>query len=307
MQFTLCCAQTLCPTHVAILVGGTAPQKLCLLHPSHPRWSQLTGRVETTFAICRSMACSPTKSSTAYWRPSKTQLPLKRYWGRACTHSSPLKFCRSCASSSAWTLPARTSICAVRPIQLLFPGLYCAITQAQWVLQHPLFIMSPFQHTLHQYPRHHSNACLVTTTSCRLSATLGIRTCLPPQCCGLRCYIQWTEHWDSTGLEAVAMSRLQPIMEGAGKDPLDLRKLIQQLLAVHNTRPMAGATPRHYIAFVNLYGSLYSRKRSQLLEQQDFLKVMHPPSTGLERVLSSKQTPSSGPVLQHLLWLSGRT
>ncbi|KAL3130926.1 hypothetical protein ABBQ38_000251 [Trebouxia sp. C0009 RCD-2024] len=87
-----------------------------------------------------------------------------------------------------------------------------------------------------------------------------------------RCYIQWTGRWDNAGMEAVAISKLQPIMEAAGKDSLDLRKLIQQLLAVHNSRGSAGATPRHYVAFVNLCGSMYSSKRSQLLEQQDFLK-----------------------------------
>lgn len=105
----------------------------------------------------------------------------------------------------------------------------------------------------------------------------------------LRCYIQWTGRWDNAGMEAVAISKLQPIMEAAGKDSLDLRKLIQQLLAVHNSRGSAGATPRHYVAFVNLCGSMYSSKRSQLLEQQDFLKVVHPPFTVLEW-LSSKRT-----------------
>ena len=92
--------------------------------------------------------------------------------------------------------------------------------------------------------------------------------------CWLRCYIQWTEHWDSNGMEAVALSRLQPIMEGGSKGSLDLRKHVQQVLVVHNSRRTHGATPRHYIAFVNLCGSLYSKKRSQLLEQQDFIKVM---------------------------------
>ena len=75
-------------------------------------------------------------------------------------------------------------------------------------------------------------------------------------------------------MEAVAMSSLQPIMEGGSKDALDLRKHVQQVLAVHNSRRTHGATPRHYIAFVSLCGSLYFKKRSQLLEQQDFLKVM---------------------------------
>ncbi len=108
---------------------------------------------------------------------------------------------------------------------------------------------------------------------------LYARACMPPQHFGLRCYIQWTELWDSTGMEAVAMSRLQPLIEAAGNDALDLRKLIQQLLTVHNGRGNVGATPRHYVAFVNLCYSLYTTKRSQLLEQQDFLKVPHPRPT----------------------------
>lgn len=94
--------------------------------------------------------------------------------------------------------------------------------------------------------------------------------------CQCRCYIQWTDHWDSSGMEAVATSSLQPVMQGGSKDALDLHKHIQQMLAVHNSRCTVGATPRHYVAFVNLCGSLYSKKRSQLLEQQDFLKVLAP-------------------------------
>ena len=74
-------------------------------------------------------------------------------------------------------------------------------------------------------------------------------------------------------MEAVAMSSLQPIMEGGDEDARDLRKHVQHVLAVHSSRRTHGATPRHYVAFVNLCGSLYFRKRSQLLEQQDFLKV----------------------------------
>ena len=89
----------------------------------------------------------------------------------------------------------------------------------------------------------------------------------------LRCNIQWMEGWGNSGMLAVATSRLQPIMAGAGKDAPDTSKLVQQVLALHTSRLAAGATPRHYLAFVGLCGSLCAKNRSHLLEQQDFLKV----------------------------------
>ena len=88
-----------------------------------------------------------------------------------------------------------------------------------------------------------------------------------------RCYIQWTEHWDSNGMDAVAVAKLQSVIGGTDKDAPDMSKLAQQVQAVHNSRVAAGATPRHYLAFVSLCSSLYSKKRSQLLEQHDFVKV----------------------------------
>ena len=88
-----------------------------------------------------------------------------------------------------------------------------------------------------------------------------------------RCYIQWREDWDSAGKEAVARAKLQPVMVGSGGSSVDLSKLIQQMLAVHNSRVPTGATPHHYITFVSLCGSLCARKRTQLTEQQEFLKV----------------------------------
>lgn len=81
------------------------------------------------------------------------------------------------------------------------------------------------------------------------------------------------DHWDANGMQAVATACLQPTMSGAGNDAPDTSKLVQQVLAVHSSRLAAGATPRHYVAFVSLCASLYAKKRSQLLEQQDFLKV----------------------------------
>ena len=90
---------------------------------------------------------------------------------------------------------------------------------------------------------------------------------------GFRCYVQWTEHWDSNGMEAVAVAKLQTLIDDTGNDAPDMSRLAQQVQVVHNSRLAAGATPRHYLAFVSLCGRLYSKKRSQLLEQQDFLKV----------------------------------
>lgn len=88
-----------------------------------------------------------------------------------------------------------------------------------------------------------------------------------------RCSIQWMDLWDDNGMQAVATARLQPVMAGTGKGASDASKVVQHVVALHNSRLPAGATPRHYVAFVALCSSLYAKKRSQLIEQQDFLKV----------------------------------
>ncbi len=88
--------------------------------------------------------------------------------------------------------------------------------------------------------------------------------------CCCRCNIQWMEGWDADGMQAVAIARLQPILNDAEKDA---SKLVQQAVVLHSSCLSTGATPRHYVAFVSLCSSIYTKKRSQLLQQQNFLKV----------------------------------
>ena len=81
------------------------------------------------------------------------------------------------------------------------------------------------------------------------------------------------DSWDEHGMQAVASAHLQPDIFGSDKASSDTGKLVQQAVALHNSRLPAGATPSHYVAFVGLTASLYAQKRSHLLQQQDFLKV----------------------------------
>ncbi len=81
------------------------------------------------------------------------------------------------------------------------------------------------------------------------------------------------EGWDEDGMQAVATARLQPILNDAEKDATSTSKLVQQAVVLHNSCLSTGATPRHYVAFVGLCSSIYTKKRTQLLQQQNFLKV----------------------------------
>ncbi|KAL0018230.1 hypothetical protein WJX79_009392, partial [Trebouxia sp. C0005] len=87
-----------------------------------------------------------------------------------------------------------------------------------------------------------------------------------------RCNILWMEGWDEDGMQAVATARLQPILHDAEKDATGTSKLVQQAMVLHSSCLATGATPRHYVAFVSLCSSIYTKKRSQLLQQQNFLK-----------------------------------
>ena len=81
------------------------------------------------------------------------------------------------------------------------------------------------------------------------------------------------EGWDEDGMQAVATARLQPMLNDAETGAAGSSKLVQQAVVLHDSCLSSGATPRHYVAFVSLCSSIYTKKRSQLLQQQNFLKV----------------------------------
>ena len=110
----------------------------------------------------------------------------------------------------------------------------------------------------------------------------------------LRCNIQWLERWDDDAMQSVATACLQPVMANDGRDAPDTSKLVQQVVTLHKGRLGAGATPRHYLAFVNLCGTLYAKKRSQLHQQQDFLKVTPAPCLMLDTTLRHDMASLSG-------------
>lgn len=90
-----------------------------------------------------------------------------------------------------------------------------------------------------------------------------------------RCNIQWTAHWDEAGMQAVTAAHLQPVLQADAQDRRKAQVLITQAVSLHNSRLAAGATPRHYVAFVQLCSKLYTVKRDELVQQQGFLKVIN--------------------------------
>lgn len=88
-----------------------------------------------------------------------------------------------------------------------------------------------------------------------------------------RCNIQWTEHWDAPDLQAVAAACLKPVLAQDADGLKQGQQLIAHAAAVHNSRLSADATPRHYVAFIQLCSKLYTSKRDELVKQQNFLKV----------------------------------
>ena len=75
-------------------------------------------------------------------------------------------------------------------------------------------------------------------------------------------------------MQAVAAAHLQPVI-GADNSKLQ-QQLISHAVSLHSTRLTLGATPRHYVAFVQLCSKLYTAKRNELVQQQEFLKVVCP-------------------------------
>ena len=78
-------------------------------------------------------------------------------------------------------------------------------------------------------------------------------------------------------MQAMPVQRLrsvQPDNNASGQPNLAGTQLVQQMAAVHATRTACGATPSHYVALVELFCKLFTRKQAQLMEQQSFLKVL---------------------------------
>ncbi|GLI62890.1 cytoplasmic dynein 1b heavy chain [Volvox africanus] len=86
-----------------------------------------------------------------------------------------------------------------------------------------------------------------------------------------RCSVQWIEGWSTKGLRQIAGSRLQDLVSGSRElSKLGMDKLISHLVHIHTNS--GSPSTRDYLAMVALYGRIYTRKRTQVLEQQNFLK-----------------------------------
>jgi len=107
-----------------------------------------------------------------------------------------------------------------------------------------------------------------------------------------RCAVQWLDRWsDSTKTHIARMRLKEASAGGASKNATrqsisdqDMASLVSKMVLLHNSMLSMGATPRQYMAFVQLYNSIYSNKRKQVLEQQGFLK------TGLTKLAEAEST-----------------
>nr|BBC28429.1 cytoplasmic dynein 1b heavy chain [Yamagishiella unicocca] len=86
-----------------------------------------------------------------------------------------------------------------------------------------------------------------------------------------RCSVQWIEGWSLKGLQQIAGARLNELVASSPElTKLGADKLIGHLVHMHTNS--GSNTTREYLALVALYGQIYTRKRTQVLEQQNFLK-----------------------------------
>nr|ADI46856.1 DHC1bf [Volvox carteri f. nagariensis] len=86
-----------------------------------------------------------------------------------------------------------------------------------------------------------------------------------------RCSVQWIEGWSTKGLQQIADARLQELVSASHElSKLGADKLVGYMIHFH--LGSTGTSGREYLALVSLYGQIYTRKRTQVLEQQTFLK-----------------------------------
>mmetsp|Transcript_33539 Transcript_33539/g.74227 ORF Transcript_33539/g.74227 Transcript_33539/m.74227 type:complete len:2007 (+) Transcript_33539:3-6023(+) len=90
-----------------------------------------------------------------------------------------------------------------------------------------------------------------------------------------RCSMQWLDVWSTKAMAHIPFTRMQELLNSSQdlrstKDAFD-KNIINHMVQMH---AMMGtdANTRQYIAFVNLYCRIFSEKRKQVLQQQNFLK-----------------------------------
>ncbi|KAJ9505746.1 hypothetical protein QJQ45_029247, partial [Haematococcus lacustris] len=119
------------------------------------------------------------------------------------------------------------------------------------------------------------------------------------------CALQWLEAWGPQGSAHIPRVRLQQVMaaeagpqaNGSPKEKKGKKKassmvgvvepllvlpdravlvpeeeLVQHMVWLHQSMIPLGASPRQFIALVDLYGRIYAAKRTEVLAQQNFLK-----------------------------------
>ncbi|GFH23299.1 uncharacterized protein HaLaN_20893 [Haematococcus lacustris] len=103
------------------------------------------------------------------------------------------------------------------------------------------------------------------------------------------CALQWLEAWGPQGSAHIPRVRLQQMMaaeagpqaNGSPKEKKGKKKaasmvpeeeLVQHMVWLHQSMIPLGASPRQFIALVDLYGRIYAAKRTEVLAQQNFLK-----------------------------------
>ncbi|CAL8361611.1 unnamed protein product [Merluccius merluccius] len=97
-----------------------------------------------------------------------------------------------------------------------------------------------------------------------------------------KCSVQWMEGWSESSMKKIPELLLEK-MEGVGEQadktvkrknsgsgPGDLCRLFQM---VHESCREHGATPRQYMAFLNVYTAIYSSKQSQLSTKKQHLQA----------------------------------
>ena len=97
-----------------------------------------------------------------------------------------------------------------------------------------------------------------------------------------RCTLLWTNGWSPTGMGAVPAKLLKAVIAESNKD--DGKRIVAQMIAIHDTQRLEGATPRQFVAFVATYASLFSAKRASLLKQRAST------SSGLQKLAEAEAT-----------------
>ncbi|RKO94668.1 hypothetical protein BDK51DRAFT_21975 [Blyttiomyces helicus] len=86
-----------------------------------------------------------------------------------------------------------------------------------------------------------------------------------------RCQMEWMDSWAAESMASLAKAAF--VQNPAMKEIKDSDRLIKMMISIHGSCSSRGVSPKHFVAYVGAYDSVYSKKREAFISKQKYLSA----------------------------------